>query len=83
VWIIASLSSENAPDLNPRLLDAFRTHLVCGIINRRLAKTLCGDSRLNTRDVDFGNQFFVPYGDQWLRSWICKAQEPAAREVES
>lgn len=83
VWIIASLSSENAPDLNPRLLDAFRTHLVCGITNRRLAKYLCGDTRLNTRDVDFGNQFFVPYGDRWLRSWICKAQEAAAKEVEA
>ncbi len=81
VWLIASLSSENSPDIEPRLLDAFRTHLVCGITNRRLAKTLCGDTRLNTRDVDFANQFFVPFGDQWLRSWICKPQGDQVKEA--
>ncbi len=83
VWLIASLSSENSPDIHPRLLEAFRTHLVCGITDRRLGKYLCSDPRLNTRDIDFGRQFFVPFGEQWLRTWICHPQAGQQKEVQS
>lgn len=72
LWTIAGLNSCDIPVLEPRILEAFRTHLICGIQDRKLAHELSGNRRLNTRDLEFGSQFFVPYGDQWLRSWICQ-----------
>ena len=72
IWIIAGLAAHDAPIVEPQILQAFRTHLICGIKNRKLAQLLSDDHGLNSRDLAYGDQFFVPYGDQWLRSWICQ-----------
>lgn len=71
IWTIASFSPESRQMINAQILDAFRTHLLCGILDRKAASYVSGDSRLNTRKLEKGMQFYVPYGDRWLRSWIC------------
>jgi hypothetical protein len=72
LWTIAGLNSCDIPVMEPKVLEAFRTHLICAIQNRKLVQELSGTRKLNTRNLEFGSQFFVPYGDQWLRSWICQ-----------
>ncbi len=72
VWTLATLSAEQAGQLDPRFLSAFRTRLFGYMHNERLAQQLAGDDSLATRDIEKGCQFYVPYGGEWLRFWICK-----------
>ena len=72
VWTIASLPAEQAAQLDPRFLSAFRTRLFGYMHNERLAQWLAGDDGLATRDLEQGRQLYVPYGGEWLRFWICK-----------
>lgn len=81
LWTLAGLNSCDIHLLEPRILEAFRTHFICGIQDKKLAHEFSGNQRLNTRNLDFGSQFFVPYGDQWLRSWIC--QPSVEQEMEA
>ena len=72
VWTLASLPAEQADQLEPRFLSAFRTRLFGYMHNERLAQRLAGDDGIATRDIEKGRQFYVPYGGEWLRFWICK-----------
>jgi hypothetical protein len=72
VWTLATLSAEQADQLDPRFLSSFRTRLFGYMRNERLAQRLAGDDGLATRDIEKGRQFYVPYGGEWLRFWICK-----------
>lgn len=81
LWTIAVLNSCDILALEQRILEAFRTHFICGMQDKRLAHNLSGNRRLNTHNLNFGSQFFVPYGDQWLRSWICQPSVEKEMEV--
>lgn len=83
LWTIAGLNSHDIPALESRILEAFRTHLICCIQDRKLVQELSGNRRLNTNSLNFGSQFFVPYGEQWLRSWICQPSAGQGMEVGS
>jgi hypothetical protein len=72
VWTLASLPAEQAGQLDARFLSAFRTRLFGYMHNERLAQRLAGDDGIATRDIEKGRQFYVPYGGEWLRFWICK-----------
>ncbi len=81
LWTIAGLNSCDIPALEQRIVEAFRTHFICGMQDKRLAHGLSGNRRLNTHNLNFGSQFFVPFGDQWLRSWICQPSIEKEMEV--
>ncbi len=72
VWTLATLSAGQVDQLDPRFLSAFRTRLFGYMRDERLAQRLAGDDRIATRDIEQGRQFYVPYGGEWLRFWICK-----------
>jgi AAA ATPase domain len=72
VWTLATLPSAQADQLDPRFLSAFRTRLFGYMHDERLAQRLAGDDGIATRDIERGRQFYVPYGGEWLRFWICK-----------
>ncbi len=72
VWTLAALSAEQAGELDPRFLSAFRTRLFGYMHDEALAQRLASDDGLATRALEIGRQFYVPYGGEWLRFWICK-----------
>jgi hypothetical protein len=72
VWTIATLSADRARPVDPRVLAAFRTRLVGFIRNAERAGYVSGDSNLDTQDLENGAQFYLPYGDGWLRFWVCE-----------
>ena len=74
IWTLASLVTEQASQLDLRFLSAFRTRLFGYIRDERLAQQLAGDSVVATRDLEKGRQFYVPYGGEWLRFWICRVE---------
>ncbi len=71
IWTLATLSAQKAAGIDPRFLSAFRTRLVGHVANRRQASTLSGDDRLDTRRLESGYEFSVPYGEEWVRFCIC------------
>jgi hypothetical protein len=75
VWTLATLPARQAGGLDPRFLSAFRTRLFGYMHDERLAHRLAGDDGLATRDIERGRQFYVPYGGEWLRFWICRVEE--------
>ncbi len=81
LWTIAGLNSCDIPVLEPRILESFRTHLICSIQNKKLIHELSGSRKLNPRDLEFGSQFFIRYGEEWLKSWICQPQTDQRMEV--
>jgi hypothetical protein len=74
VWTLATLASEQASQLDPRFLSAFRTRLFGYMHDERLAQQLASDAGIATRDLEKGRQFYVPYGGEWLRFWICRVE---------
>jgi hypothetical protein len=72
VWTIASLSSERGRPVDGRMLAAFRTRLIGRIKNLERTGYLSGDSSLDTRDLESGAQFYLPYGEGWFRFWACE-----------
>ncbi|MEW5868103.1 MAG: FtsK/SpoIIIE domain-containing protein [Chloroflexota bacterium] len=71
VWTLASLCMQKANNIDPRFLSAFRTRLFGHIADRRQSGALAGDKRLDTRRLESGYEFCVPYGDEWVHFWIC------------
>jgi len=71
VWTIATLSAERSADVDPRLLAAFRTRLVGAILDPELGFYLSGDESQETRSQQEDGLFCVPYGDGWVRFWVC------------
>lgn len=71
VWTVAAVSSENSEVIDPRLLDAFRTHLVGFIEDPDLRSYLSGDGDMLPCSVEGRTQFCVPYGEEWFFFWVC------------
>ena len=71
VWTIATLSAEHSPDIDPRLLAAFRTRLIGAIEDPELSFYLSGDESQETRALQESGLFCVPYGGDWVRFWVC------------
>jgi hypothetical protein len=82
VWTLATLPAMQAGGLDSRFLSAFRTRLFGYMHDERLAQRLAGDDGIATRDIERGRQFYVPYGGEWLRFWICKVEETPPGGVE-
>lgn len=74
VWTIAAYSTQDASRIDPRFLAAFRTRLMGSVQDRKLAAALSGDERLNTRRLQKGYEFCVPYGQEWSHFWICDSE---------
>jgi hypothetical protein len=72
IWTIAALPSALAQQVEPRYLTAFRTRLFGYMRDERLACRLANDDSIAARDLEKGRQFYVPYGGDWLRFWICE-----------
>lgn len=73
VWVIATLSSEQADLIDKRILAAFRTRLVGRILAPECSSYLAGDTFSGAQDLAAGYQFSVPFGEEWIRFWICDA----------
>lgn len=71
VWTLASLCTQKANSIDPRFLSAFRTRLFGHVADRRQANALAGDQRLDTRRLESGYEFCVPYGEEWVHFWVC------------
>jgi hypothetical protein len=82
VWTLATLPAGQVDQLDPRFLSAFRTRLFGYMHDERLAQRLAGDDNIATRDIERGRQFYVPYGGEWLRFWICKVDNTNPGGVE-
>jgi Cdc6-like AAA superfamily ATPase len=75
VWVIASLPSTQAEELDEQWLSAFSTLIFGAIHDQDLAKELTGDEASETYDLYPGYQFSVPFGEAWLRFWVCESEE--------
>ena len=71
VWPIVSIHTEESPNIDPRLLAAFRTRLIGHLQNRKLISSITDDRRLDAHKLEKGMQFLVPYGEEWIPFWIC------------
>jgi len=83
IWTIAALPSTQAQQVEPRYLTAFRTRLFGYMRDERLASQLANDDSVATRDLEKGRQFYVPYGGDWLRFWICTEADDDAVDLSS
>ena len=82
VWTIANFDTQRAEQFDPRFLAAFRTRLVGSIADRKQAASISNDQRLDTRRIEKGYEFCVPYGEQWTHFWICDPEAPIEPEIE-
>jgi hypothetical protein len=71
VWTLASLASEDAGQVDERLLAAFRTRLIGKISDPNLAQFLANDATSKADELAGGYQFCVPFGEEWIRFWVC------------
>jgi hypothetical protein len=72
IWVVATLPMERTRTIEARFLSAFRTRLFGNTRDRKLLKLLSEDDELQTDNLKPG-QFFIPYGGEWLRLWVCPA----------
>lgn len=75
VWPIVTLDTSQANQVDERLLPAFRTRLIGRMPDYDLGAYLAQDDRLDASQIDEQGQFFAPFGDEWIRVWVC---QPAA-----
>lgn len=73
IWTIATLDTSGALRVDERLLAAFRTRLIGRIRSSRQAAALAGQPDPGVRNLAAGEQFCVPFGEDWIRFWICDA----------
>ena len=71
IWILATIDPSSLAWMDERILDAFRTRLMGAVADPELASTLAGDEAFNAADLEEGSQFCVPFGEEWIRFWIC------------
>ena len=86
VWTIATLSSTQAERVEEPLLAAFRTRLIGKIASARLAALMTGNPDSGAQELSNGYQFCVPFGDEWIRFWVCEEapqDEPKEESDES
>jgi hypothetical protein len=75
VWIIAGVPSTQVERMDEQWLEAFRTLIFGTISDQNVALRLTGDENARTDDLVPGYQFSVPFGEEWLRFWICESEE--------
>lgn len=71
IWSLASLSSTTYKQVNPLLLDAFRTHLIGYIANPDSASFLSRDTLCPSLELTSGDEFCASVSDSWLRFRVC------------
>jgi hypothetical protein len=71
VWTLASLSTEDSPHVDPKILSAFRTRLIGHIHDDDYAAYLSQDAELDARWIEEGLQYYVRHGDDCLSFWVC------------
>jgi len=71
IWTIAALRSTDATQIDERLIFAFRTRLVGKVLDSGLATYLANGPGSEAENLVSGSQFCVPFGDDWIRFWIC------------
>jgi hypothetical protein len=71
VWTIAALDALQSRQIEPRLLAAFRTRLIGSVEDSDLGQYLTGGEDLEFEATPNADQFYVPYGDSWVRFWVC------------
>jgi hypothetical protein len=81
VWTVATLSSTQVEQVEEPLLAAFRTRLIGKTTSMRLAEILTGSPISGAQELITGYQFCVPFGDEWIRFWVCE-EAPQAKPKE-
>lgn len=71
IWTLATLRSSDADQIDERLVFGFRTRLVGKIMDPVLAAYLANNPASGAEDLIGGSQFCVPFGDDWIRFWVC------------
>jgi len=71
IWVLATLDPANLEWMDDRILDAFRTRLMGAVTDSGLALSLAGDHGFRAGELVEGDQFCVPFGEEWIRFWIC------------
>jgi hypothetical protein len=74
VWTIAAFSTQRGEQIDERFLAAFRTRLAGKIEDRKRAAAISGDQHLDTRRLEKGLEFCVPYGNDWTHLWVCEPE---------
>lgn len=74
IWVIATLNSGDLDAIDPRLLDAFRTRVLGRTASDADTVYLAGDAWAPAGDLEAGQQFCVPFGDEWIRFWLAEAE---------
>ena len=72
IWTFATLKASDASLIDERLVFAFRTRLTGSIQSPELAAYMANDPQSGAESLISGSQFCVPFGDDWIRFWICK-----------
>jgi hypothetical protein len=75
VWIIASLTSTQVEELDGQWISAFTTLIFGAIHDQDLATALTGAEAAEVYDLYSGYQFSVPFGEAWLRFWVCESEK--------
>ncbi|HSO27745.1 MAG TPA: hypothetical protein VLS48_06715 [Anaerolineales bacterium] len=75
VWIIASLTSDQAVRVDERLLWAFRTRLLGRISDGELVDWIAGQPACPAASLEDDRLYCAPFGDAWLRFWVCEAED--------
>ncbi len=71
IWVLATFDPASLDWMDERMIDAFRTRLIGSMLDTRLAAMLAGEDEFNLDELEAGQQFCVPFGDEWIRFWIC------------
>jgi len=75
VWIVSGIPSTQVDKVDERWLPAFRTLIFGAISDRNLVLALAGDENAGIDTLVPGYQFSVPFGEEWLRFWVCESEE--------
>jgi hypothetical protein len=71
IWVLATLDPASLEWMDERILDAFRTRLMGSVSDPELAAFLAVDERFSSGGLGSGGAFCVPFGDEWIRFWVC------------
>lgn len=71
IWMIATFSTSEIDEVEPALLEAFRTHLIGSIKDRLLADYLGRNDNCPAPGLEKGFQFCASAEGGWLYFWIC------------
>jgi hypothetical protein len=71
IWTIAVLSSKDVDQIDPNLLEAFRTHLLGYLADPVTATYLARDVNCPAQGLVKGSQFCASVAGDWFSFWIC------------